>query len=133
MTRRVAAIVGSVSVAVAAAAFVLHAQTPPRLEGATLAAIPLRLIGPSAPSGRVWSVVGVPTQPKTFYACTAEGGVWRSTNNGTTVTQIFDEENAASCGAVAIAPSDPNIVWVGSGEPAARQSTAPGYGVYKSI
>src|SRR5438876_7745245 len=103
MTRRAAATVGTVSVA---AAFVLHAQAPPRLERATLAAIPLRLIGPSAPSGRVWSVVGVPTQPKTFYACTAEGGVWRSTNNGTTVTQIFDEERAASCGAVAVAPSD---------------------------
>ena len=53
-------------------------------------AIPLRLIGPSAPSGRVWSVTGVPGQPKTFYACTAEGGVWRTTNNGTTMTQIFD-------------------------------------------
>ena len=81
----------------------------------TLDAIPLRLIGPSAPSGRVWNVVGVPGQPKTFYACTAEGGVWRTTNNGTTMTPIFDEENAASCGAVAIAPSDPNIIWVGIG------------------
>ena len=112
---------------------VTQAQAPPALNRAILDAIPLRLIGPSAPSGRVWSVVGVPSQPKTFYACTAQGGVWRTTNNGTTMTPIFDEENAASCGAVGIAPSDPNIIWVGSGEPAARQSTAPGYGVYKSI
>ena len=105
----------------------------PPLDRATLDAIPLRLIGPSAPSGRVWNVVGVPGQPKTFYACTAEGGVWRSSNNGTTMTPIFDEENAAVCGAVAVAPSDPNIIWVGSGEPAARQSNGLGYGVYKSM
>lgn len=91
-----------------------------------------RLIGPSAPSGRVWNVVGVPSQPKTFYVCTAQGGVFRTTNNGTTMQAIFDEENAASCGAVAVAPSNPDCIWVGSGEPAARQSNGLGYGVYKS-
>ena len=122
----------------------LHAQTTPPAAGAqragsstlgraTLDGIPLRLIGPSAPSGRVWSVVGVPSQPKTFYVCTAEGGLWRSTNNGTTITPIFDEENAAACGAVAVAPSDPNQIWVGSGEPAERQSNGLGYGVFKSL
>src|SRR5262245_14167124 len=112
---------------------VVRTQAPRAFNRDLLATLPLRLIGPSAPSGRVWNVVGVPKQPKTFYACTAEGGVWRTTNNGTTMTQIFDEENAASCGAVAIAPSDSNVIWAGSGEPAARQSVAPGYGVYKSI
>src|SRR5579864_264925 len=103
------------------------------LDPALLDANPLRLIGPNAPSGRVWSVVGVPSQPKTFYVCTAEGGVWRTTNNGTTMTPIFDQENAAACGAVAVAPSDPNQIWVGSGEPAEHQSNGLGYGVYKSI
>ena len=106
-------------------ALVAHAQTPPTLDRSTLDAIPLRLIGPNAPSGRVWSVVGVPSQPKTFYACTAQGGVWRTTNNGITMTPIFDEEHAASCGAVAIAPSDPNVIWVGSGEPAAMKAQVP--------
>jgi len=91
-----------------------------------------RLIGPSAPSGRVWQVVGVPGQPKTFLACTAEGGVWRTTNNGTTITPIFDETNGAACGAVAVAPSNPHHIWVGSGEPAGRQSNGLGYGVWKS-
>src|SRR4051812_26518476 len=100
---------------------------------ATLDAIPLRLIGPSAPAGRVWNVVGVPGQPKVFYACTAEGGVWRTTNHGVTMQPIFDEENAAVCGAVAVAPSNPDVIWVGSGEPAARQSNRLGYGVYKSV
>jgi photosystem II stability/assembly factor-like uncharacterized protein len=132
MRRRFVVLLGGMALA-AATAIAPRAQTPPRLDAALLARIPLRLIGPSAPSGRVWSVTGVPGQPKTFYACTAEGGVWRTTNNGTTTAQIFDQENAASCGAVAIAPSDPNIIWVGSGEPAARQSVAPGYGVYKSV
>jgi photosystem II stability/assembly factor-like uncharacterized protein len=103
------------------------------LDPAILDANPLRLIGPNAPSGRVWSVLGVPSQPKTFYVCTAEGGVWRTTNNGTTMTPIFDQENAAACGAVAVAPSDPSQIWVGSGEPAERQSNGLGYGVYKSI
>jgi photosystem II stability/assembly factor-like uncharacterized protein len=80
----------------------------------------------------VWQVVGVPSQPKTFYVCTAQGGVWRTTNFGATVFPIFDEENAASCGAVAVAPSDPSQIWVGSGEPAARQSNGVGYGIYQS-
>jgi len=127
--------VSAAVVAAGAIAIVVHGQGAqrPRLERALLDAIPLRLIGPSAPSGRVWDVVGVPGQPKTFYACTAEGGVWKTTNHGTTMQPVFDEENAAVCGAVAVAPSDPNVVWVGSGEPAARQSNGLGYGVYKSV
>ena len=115
LARRAAA----TAVAAGVIAVVVHGQGAaqrPRLERALLDAIPLRLIGPSAPSGRVWDVVGVPGQPKTFYACTAEGGVWKTTNHGTTMQPVFDEENAAVCGAVAIAPSDPNVVWVGSGD-----------------
>ena len=111
----------------------VHAQGAPprpRLDRAVLDAIPLRLIGPSAPSGRVWNVVGVPGQPKTFYACTAEGGVWRTTNHGTTIRPIFDEENAAVCGAVAVAPSDPNVVYAGTGEGNPRNSVSWGNGVF---
>ncbi|MGH9141209.1 MAG: VPS10 domain-containing protein [Vicinamibacterales bacterium] len=106
---------------------------PADVVGSALDRVPMRLIGPSAPSGRVWHVVGVPSQPKTFYVCTAEGGVWRSTNNGATLIPIFDEENAAACGVVAVAASDPKQIWVGSGEPAERQSNGLGYGVYKSV
>lgn len=102
------------------------------LESRLLDPIRFRVIGPSAPSGRVWQVVGVPSQPETFYVCTAQGGVWKTTNFGATLAPIFDEENAASCGAVAVAPSDPNQIWVGSGEPAARQSNGVGYGIYQS-
>jgi photosystem II stability/assembly factor-like uncharacterized protein len=130
VTRASAAIVTAAAIVI-----VVHGQGAAprlRLERPLLDAVPLRLIGPSAPSGRVWDVVGVPGQPKTFYACTAEGGVWKTTNHGTTIQPVFDEENAAVCGTVAVAPSDPNVVWVGSGEPAARQSNGLGYGVYKS-
>ncbi|HQZ37579.1 MAG TPA: hypothetical protein PLH72_00965 [Vicinamibacterales bacterium] len=134
MTRRIVTWWGCAAVGAVLIAGGVRAQTPSTsLDATVLAALPMRLIGPNAPSGRVWSVVGVPSRPKTFYACTAEGGVWRTTNNGTTMQHVFDQENAASCGAVAVAPSDPNVIWVGSGEPAARQSVAPGYGVYKSV
>jgi photosystem II stability/assembly factor-like uncharacterized protein len=102
------------------------------LESRLLDAVPFRLIGPNSPSGRVWQVVGVPGQPNTIYICTCQGGVWRTTNYGATVQPIFDEENGASCGAVAIAPSNPDHIWVGTGEPAQRQSKAPGYGIFKS-
>ena len=103
-----------------------------RLNSAFLDAFHFRLIGPNSPSGRVWQVVGVPSQPNTVYVCTCQGGVWRTTNYGATLEPIFDEENGASCGAVAIAPSDPNQIWVGTGEPAQRQSNALGSGVFKS-
>lgn len=103
------------------------------LSAAMLDQLPLRLIGPSSPSGRVWQVVGDPRHPNVFYACTAQGGVWRTSNFGATITPIMDEENAASCGAVAIAASDPSVIWVGTGEPAARQSNALGHGVYRSL
>ncbi len=110
----------------------LAAQDAPPLDPTLLDALPFRLIGPNSPSGRVWQVVGVPSQPNTVYLCTCQGGVWRTTNYGATIEPIFDEENGASCGAVAVAPSDADHIWVGTGEPAQRQSNAPGYGVFKS-
>lgn len=97
-----------------------------------LDALDIRLIGPNSPSGRVWQITGVATQPNTLYICTCQGGVWRTTNYGASITPIFDEENGASCGAVAVAPSNPDHIWVGTGEPAQRQSNALGYGVFKS-
>jgi photosystem II stability/assembly factor-like uncharacterized protein len=97
-----------------------------------LDSLTFRLVGPNSPSGRVWQVTGVPSQPDTIYVCTCQGGVWRTTNYGGRITPIFDEENGASCGAVAVAPSNPDHIWVGTGEPAQRQSNALGYGVFKS-
>lgn len=92
-----------------------------------------RLVGPSSPAGRVWQVVGDENNPKTFYVCTAGGGLWKSTDNGTTLLPIFDNQTSASTGAVAIAPSNSNIVWVGTGEPANTRANSWGDGVYKSL
>lgn len=91
-----------------------------------------RLIGPSSPAGRVWQVVGDENNPKTFYVCTAGGGLWKSTDNGTTLVPIFDNQTSASTGAVAIARTNSNIVWVGTGEPANTRANSWGDGVYKS-
>ncbi|HEV7797930.1 MAG TPA: hypothetical protein VGO73_07235 [Pyrinomonadaceae bacterium] len=91
-----------------------------------------RLVGPSSPAGRVWQVVGDENNAKTFYVCTAGGGLWKSTDNGTTLIPIFDNQTSASTGAVAIARSNSNIVWLGTGEPANTRANSWGDGVYKS-
>ncbi|MGH9316235.1 MAG: WD40/YVTN/BNR-like repeat-containing protein [Thermoanaerobaculia bacterium] len=89
-----------------------------------------RFIGP--PGNRVSAVVGVPGDPNTYYAGAASGGVWKSTNGGTRWKPIFDDQPAQSIGSIAIAPSDPNIVWVGTGEPFIRSDVSLGNGIYKS-
>jgi photosystem II stability/assembly factor-like uncharacterized protein len=90
-----------------------------------------RMIGPFR-GGRVNAVSGVVGQPDTFYFGSVGGGVWKSSNAGRTWTPIFDATNVASIGAIAVAPSDANIVYVGTGEPDMRDSIAYGNGVYKS-
>ncbi|MDH5198186.1 MAG: hypothetical protein OEY20_13165, partial [Gemmatimonadota bacterium] len=99
---------------------------------AVLDAIPWRLVGPASPAGRAWQVVGVPSDPKTFYVTTAGGGLWKSTNHGTTIDPIFNFASSASTGAVAIAPSNTDLVWLGTGEPANTRANSWGDGVYKS-
>lgn len=114
----------------------LAQPAPSRLTPEIFDALPYRLIGPPNPSGRVWQVVGVPRpdgRPSTtFYVCTAGGGVWKSVNNGTTLEPLSNDAPVASCGAVAVAPSDPQQVWVGTGEPASVRSNSQGRGVFRS-
>ena len=90
-----------------------------------------RLIGPAA-GGRVARVAGIPGDPTTYYAATASGGVWKSIDGGTTWKPIFDEQPISSTGSIAIAPSDSNVVYVGSGEANIRGNVAAGNGIYKS-
>jgi photosystem II stability/assembly factor-like uncharacterized protein len=90
-----------------------------------------RMIGPFR-GGRVNAVSGVMGQPDTFYFGSVGGGVWKSSNAGRTWTPIFDDTNVASIGAIAVAPSDANVIYVGTGEPDMRDSIAYGNGVYKS-
>lgn len=92
-----------------------------------------RAIGPATMSGRVDDLAVDERQPSTFYVATATGGLWKTTNNGTTWEVLFDDlDDVVSIGDVAIAPTDPNHVWVGTGENNNRQSSSWGNGVYKS-
>ena len=90
-----------------------------------------RMIGPFR-GGRVNAVSGVVGQPDTFYFGSVGGGVWKSSNAGRTWTPIFDSTNVASIGAIGVAPSDPNVIYIGTGEADMRDSIAFGNGVYKS-
>jgi len=91
-----------------------------------------RSIGPASMGGRIDDIAAVEQNPYIIYVAFATNGVWKSTNNGTTFQPIFDIYGTHSVGDVAIAPSDPNIVWVGTGEPNNRQSSSFGDGIYKS-
>lgn len=92
-----------------------------------------RLIGPANQAGRV-TAIAVPDsmRPKTIYVGYASGGVWKTTNAGTTWQPVFDDESFASIGDVAVAPSDHDVVWVGTGERNSLRSEGWGDGVYKS-
>jgi hypothetical protein len=90
-----------------------------------------RLVGPFR-GGRALAVTGVPGSPEKFYQGTVGGGVWVTENAGRTWTPIFDKQPTASIGAIAVAPSDPNIIYVGSGEADMRSDIQQGNGMYKS-
>src|SRR5438034_3477557 len=90
-----------------------------------------RTIGPSR-GGRTRAVAGVPSQPNVFYVGAVNGGVWKSTDYGRTWNPIFDDQPTQSIGAIAVAPSDPNIVYVASGEGLQRPDLSIGDGIYKS-
>jgi len=90
-----------------------------------------RMIGPYR-GGRTRALAGVPSQPNIFYIGVVNGGVWKSTDYGRTWLPIFDSQPTQSIGAIAIAPSDPNIIYVASGEGLARPDLSIGNGIYKS-
>jgi photosystem II stability/assembly factor-like uncharacterized protein len=90
-----------------------------------------RGIGPFR-GGRTRAVAGVPGQPNVFYIGVVNGGVWKTTDYGRTWSPIFDDQPAGSIGAIAVAPSDPNIVYVASGEGLQRPDLSTGDGIYKS-
>jgi len=93
-----------------------------------------RHIGPAAFGGRVDDIEAVPGDPRIIFVASASGGVFRSTNNGTTWDAVFDHDGTTlSIGDIAIAPSNPRIIWAGTGEPNNRQSSTWGDGVYRSI
>ncbi|HQZ40542.1 MAG TPA: hypothetical protein PLH72_16035, partial [Vicinamibacterales bacterium] len=109
----------------------LAAQTPPAIGPALFADLRWRNIGPHRAS-RTKALDGVPEQPHTFYIGVVNGGVWKTTDAGRSWNPIFDEQPTGSIGALAVAPSDPNVVYVGTGEGQQRPDLATGDGMYKS-
>ena len=105
-----------------------RAQT---VESPLLSALRWRHVGPYR-GGRTVGAAGVPGQPNVFYIGVNDGGVWKTTDYGGTWTPIFDDQPTQSIGAVAVAPSDPNVVYVGSGEGLQRPDLSVGDGVYRS-
>src|SRR6267154_599630 len=91
-----------------------------------------RLIGPFR-GGRVVAVAGVPGDSTTFYFGSVDGGIWKTTDAGVVWTPIFDRQLVGSIGALAVAPSDPKIIYAGTGETDIRSDLASGNGVYKSV
>ncbi len=101
------------------------------VDSALFAGLRWRLIGPYR-GGRTVAAVGVHGRPTTFYIGVNNGGVWKSTDYGRIWTPIFDDQPTGSIGAIAVAPSDPNTIYVGSGEGLQRPDLSTGDGVYKS-
>lgn len=111
--------------------FSLHAQSAEQI-GEIFKKLKWREIGPAVPGGRTVDVEAVEDRPWIIYAAVGPSGVWKSTNDGTTWEPIFYQEETVSVGDIAIAPSHPEIIWVGTGEATCRNSVTVGNGVYKS-
>ena len=97
-----------------------------------LRAFSWRSVGPFGQGGRVDDLAVHPGDPHTYFVGFATGGLWKTTNNGTTFRPVFDSYGTHSVGAIAIAPSNPDVVWAGTGEANNRQSSSFGEGIYKS-
>ena len=142
MTRKLSIPVLALAVLITAAPARLGAQTRPAGKAkapaaldaaAALKAMHFRPIGPTQQSGRFVDFAVPPGKPNTFYAASASGGLWKTENNGQTFEPLFENEKVYSIGDIAVAPSDPAIIWLGSGEANNSRSTYWGDGVYKSV
>src|SRR5205823_13013849 len=119
----------ALATALALAAGVPSPARPP--DPALYAPLKWRCIGPFR-GGRTVGAAGVPGKPNLFYIGVNNGGVWKTTDAGRVWTPIFDDQPTGSIGAIAVAPSDPNILYVGSGEGLQRPDLSTGDGMYRS-
>jgi photosystem II stability/assembly factor-like uncharacterized protein len=124
-------------IAIASFALPLRGQDGARLEQVINHGFVYRNLGPFR-TGAWISDIAVPETPTkahlySFYVAARNGGVWKTTNNGTTFSPVFEGKDAASIGALAIAPSNSEIVWVGTGDASCTRSAYPGNGIYKSV
>jgi photosystem II stability/assembly factor-like uncharacterized protein len=133
-------VIARLSIVLGLAVAVLHAQQPvapgaaarpPGISPSLFQELQWRNIGPFR-GGRTKAAAGIPSQPHVFYIGAVNGGVWKTSDAGRTWTPIFDDQPTGSIGAIAIAPSDPNVIYVGSGEGLQRPDLSTGDGIYKS-
>src|SRR5690242_8234897 len=130
------------TLAAAAAAFALLAtvhikgQAPAagngRLTADVLAGLEFRSIGPTIQTGRVQDIAIDPKNPNTWYVASAFGGLWKTTNRGTTFTPVFDDGGSFTLCCVVVDPKDSSVIWLGTGENASQRSAHFGDGIYKS-
>ncbi len=144
MSRKLSITLAVLAALIAAVPSGLEAQSKPARKAAPAATAALdaadvlkglnfRSIGPTRQSGRFVDFAVPNGQPNTFYAASASGGLWKTENNGQTFEPLFDHEKVFSIGDIAVAPSDPAVLWLGSGEANNSRSTYWGDGVYKSV
>jgi photosystem II stability/assembly factor-like uncharacterized protein len=107
-------------------------QSKPSIDAKTFEGLSWRSIGPANMGGRITDIEGVAGNPNLVYVATASGGLWKTTNGGTTWTPIFERQGTISIGNIAIDPNNPDVIWVGTGEANLRNSVSFGDGVYKS-
>jgi len=107
-------------------------EKPALFNSTTYSGLSFRSLGPAVTSGRIGDFAVNPQNPAEYYVAVASGGVWKTVNAGTTYTPVFDAQGSYSIGCVALDPSNPNTVWVGTGENNNQRSVAYGDGVYKS-
>jgi photosystem II stability/assembly factor-like uncharacterized protein len=116
---------GIFAAAIGAAA--LHAQgatMPAARDAEALKGLKWRSVGPANNAGRISVITGVPGDPYTYYVAGANGGIIKTTNGGVTFKPLFDKQDVGSIGAIAIAPSDPHIIYVGTGEENTRHNAS---------
>tara|TARA_B100001245_G_scaffold236642_1_gene229124 strand:+ start:2958 stop:6206 length:3249 start_codon:yes stop_codon:yes gene_type:complete len=104
----------------------------PLIEKTSLSALKFRSIGPALTSGRIADLAVNPNNHAEYYVATASGGVWKTTNHGITYHPVFDDQGSYSIGCITLDPSNPHVIWVGSGENNNQRSVAYGDGIYKS-
>ena len=107
-------------------------EKKPGMNAETFSGLKFRSIGPGVESGRVMSIAVNPKKTSEFYVGVASGGVWKTVNDGTTWTPVFDKEGSYSIGWVTLDPNDPAVVWVGAGESNSQRSVSYGDGIYRS-
>ena len=118
--------------AVTTSAAIRTAAQTPGLDSSMLAGFHFRSIGPASMSGRITDVAVLESDPTLMYVASATGGVWKTTDNATTLAPVFEKERVHSVGALGLFQGDPNMIWIGSGEATNRQSSGWGDGIYKS-